>query len=326
MKRRTLFVTSLAAATVSTARAQTPKRVGVLMPFAQDDPATVGHLELFRKTLQEAGWSEGPNLAVEYRWAAGDVGRLTDLAKELVAAGCDVVLVRATPTALAMARVTKTVPVVFVVVSDPVGEGLAASLARPGGNLTGFTNAEASLAGKWLQHLREAAPGIQRVFYPDDPDGAAGGGKFYLNLLQTAAASIGVKVEPAIIRAESDIARVIAAFASEPNGGLVVAPGVRTTQWRKRFIAEAATHRLPAIYAFPSIAAEGGLMSYGVEVADLYRRAAGYVDRILRGTRPLDLPVQAPEKFSLSINLRTARTLGLTLSPFLLTQADEVIE
>ena len=221
---------------------------------------------------------------------------------------------------------TRTIPIVFVVVSDPVGDGLVDSMARPGGNVTGFTNVEASLGGKWLELLRDISPRISRVAVMFDPKTAAGGGAYYMRLVKEAAASLAVNVAATPVQDGADIERAIEVFTREADGALIVTPDVTTTIHRAVIIAAAAQHRLPAVYPFRYVAAEGGLASYGVDVVDLYRRATGYVDRILKGEKPSDLPVQAPTRFELVINLKTAKALGLTVPPTLIARADEVIE
>ena len=302
------------------------KRIGVLIPYVADDAASQSHVAVFRTALEQLGWMDGKNLHVDYRWAGGDFGRMPDLVKELVAAGSDVLLVRSTPAALAAMKQGNNTPVVFVVVSDPVGDGLVASLARPGGAVTGFSNVESSLAGKWLQLLTEIAPRVRRVSCLFNPAVSPGGGTYYLRLLEPAAAALGVGLVPAPVHDAGEIARVAQALSSDANGGLVVTPDPTTTMYRMDIVTQAAAHKIPAIFPFPSASTEGGLISYGVDVADLYRRSAGYVDRILRGARPGDLPVQAPAKFELAINIRTARTLGLSVPLTLLATADQVVE
>jgi putative ABC transport system substrate-binding protein len=268
----------------------------------------------------------GRNVRIDTRWAAGDVARIRTLAKELVALQPDVILARGAPVTIALLQETRTVPMVFVVVSDPVGDGIVASFAHPGGNATGFTNVEASLGGKWLEVLKEIAPGVARVAVMFDPKTSAGGGSYYLRLVEGAAASIAVQMIATPIQDAAEIERAMDVFSREPNGGLLVMPDVTTNTHRELIIATAARHRLPAVYPFRNFVAEGGLASYGVDIPDLYRRAATHVDRILRGAKPSELPVQAPVKFELALNLKTARALGLEVPPMLLARADEVIE
>ena len=330
--RRREFITFVgsAAAWPLAARAQQPadgmRQIGVLLPFAESDAESRAHLDILRKELQQFGWAEDRNIRIVIRWGAGDLARIRASAKELIALKPDVILARSTPVAKAVLHETTTIPIVFVVVSDPVGDGIVASIARPGGNVTGFTNVEASLGGKWLEVLKDTSPAINRVAIIFDPKTSPGGGTYYLQLVEAAAALIAIKAIPAPVHGPGDIERAIAALAQEPNGGLVVLPDVTTGAHRALIIALAARHRLPAIYSYRYIAVEGGLASYGVDVSDLFRRAATYLNRILRGEQPRDLPVQAPTKFELVINLKTAKALGLVVPRNLLSLADEVIE
>jgi putative ABC transport system substrate-binding protein len=301
------------------------RRIGILLPFAENDSETRVHIEIFRKELQQFGWTTG-NVQIDLRWGAGDIDRIRALAKELVALKPDVIIGRTTPVTKSLLHETATIPIVFVVVSDPVGDGIVASIARPGGNVTGFTNVEASLGGKWLEVLREISPAIARVAVVFDPKTSPGGGSYYLRLIEGAAASVGIKAIPTPVRDAGEIERAIVAFARESNGGLIILPDVTTGANRTLLVALAARHRLPAIHPYRYIVADGGLISYGVDVGDLYRRAASYVDRILRGDPPRDLPVQAPTKFELVINLKTAKALGISVPNTLIGRADEVIE
>ena len=311
------------------AHSQTPngvKRVGVITPFAATDADTLGHLEVFRAELAALGWKEGANLQIDYRWGEGDPAQIKSRAKELVDLKPDVLLGRSTPVARALAGESGTIPIIFVVVSDPVGDKLVASIARPGGNVTGFTNVEASLGGKWLGLLKDIAPEVTRVAIMFNPKTSPGGGAYYMHLIDDAEKSSTAKVTAMPVDDAAGIERAMTAFAQQPHSGMIVLPDVLTTGQRALIIRSAAQKRLPAIYAYRYIAAEGGLASYGVDVADLYRRAATYVDRILRGDTVAQLPVQAPLKFELAINLKTARALGLSAPPTLLALADEVIE
>jgi putative ABC transport system substrate-binding protein len=260
------------------------------------------------------------------RWAAGDVDRIRTYAKELVALQPDVILARTTPVTAALLQETRTIPIVFVGPSDPIGAGFAASMARPGGNATGFTNVEASLGGKWVELLKEINPRTARIAVMFDPKTSPGGGSFYLRLVQDAARSIAVETAAIPVHDAAEIARAIEAIAREPGSGLLVTPDVTTHTNRALIISLAARHSLPAVYAYQFYVGEGGLASYGIDVVDLYRRAATYVDRILRGEKPDQLAVQAPVKFQLAINLKAARALGLAVPPGLLAIADEVIE
>jgi putative ABC transport system substrate-binding protein len=302
------------------------RQVGVLLPFSETDAESRGHLDIFRKRLQELGWTENRNLRIAIRYGVGNTERIRNLAKELVALKPDVILGRSTPVAKSILLETKTIPTIFVVVSDPVGDGIVSSIARPGRNVTGFTNVEASLGGKWLEVLKEMSPTVGRAAVIFDPKTSPGGGLFYSRLIENAASLIPIRVVSTPVNDASEIERAIIAFAHEPNGGLIVLPDVTTGANRDLIIRLAATYGLPAVYSYRYITAEGGLASYGVDVGDLFRRAADYVDRVLRGDHPGDLPVQAPIKFDLVINLKTAKALHLTIPPMLLARADEVIE
>jgi putative ABC transport system substrate-binding protein len=330
MKRRdfAVFLASSVAGWPATsfAQAQRMRQVGVLISFAESDPESQIHVAAFRDRLKQLGWNEGRNITVDVRWGNSDLSRIGILAKQLVERRPDVLVGRSTPTVTALLRETHDIPIVFVVVSDPVGEHFVASLNRPGGTVTGFTNVEASLGSKWLQLLKDLAPRIKRVAVVSDPTTAPGAGTFYLRFIETAASAFGVKVMPVLLHDISEISRAIEAFARAPDGGLVMPPDITTVKNRKLIIDLASKYRLPAMFPFGSIVAEGGLISYGIDYTDIYRRSASYVDRILRGEKPSELPVQAPEKFELSVNLKTARTLGLTVPQFLLLQADKVIE
>ena len=302
------------------------RRIGVLIPFAESDAEAQAQVTAFREGLQQLGWTAGRNVQFEYRWTAGEVGRIRTFAKELVELQPDVILARTTPVTAALLQETRTIPIAFVVVSDPIGEGFVASLARPGGNVTGFTNVEASLGGKWLELLKGIAPRVDRVAVMFNPKTAPGGGLYYLRLVEDAAESIAVKVIAAPVQDAAEIERAIDTFTREPNGSLLVLPDVTAAVHRELIIALAARHRLPAVYNNRYYVTSGGLVSYGVDLVDLYRRAAAYVDRILKGAKPSDLPIQAPTKFELVFNLKAAKAIGLTIPvPFLL-RADEVIE
>jgi putative ABC transport system substrate-binding protein len=302
------------------------RRIGVVVNVAADDPEAQASLAAFKQTLQQLGWSEGRNLQIDFRGAAGDLERMQAFAKELVALQPHVILTRSTPVTAALLRQTRTIPIVFTVVSDPVGERFVESLARPGANATGFTNVEFSLTGKWLELLKEVAPRIKRVAFIFNPKLAPGGGSYYTRLIEASAPSFGVTPTFAPVHHAADIERAIGEFVREPNGGLVVLPDAATLVNRKLIIALADRYRVPAIYAFRLVVIEGGLMSYGIDVVDQYRQAAGYVDRILRGTKPAELPVQLPAKFVMTINLKTAKELGLDVPLLLQQRADELIE
>lgn len=300
------------------------RRVGVLINVAENDPEIQVSLAAFRQELERLGWSEGRSARFDVRFTRGQLDRMPALAKELVALQPDVLFVHTSPFVVAARRESSKIPIVFVNVSDPVGSGLIASLARPGGNVTGLQLYEASIVGKWLSMLREIAPQMTRVAFVSNPRIATY--DYFLNAAKSAARSLGVELVPSPVESASDIENVLQSLARGPSSGLFFPPNTTTIFHRSLIIALAARNRLPAIYAFRYIAAEGGLMSYGVDQVDLFRRAASYVDRILRGEKPADLPVQAPTKFETVVNLKTAKSLGLTVPPGLLVGADEVIE
>jgi ABC-type uncharacterized transport system substrate-binding protein len=327
--RRRDFISLLggaAAAWPLVARAQQGERVqriGVLMALAADDPEGQARLSAFVQGLQELGWSVGRNVRIDYRWAVGDTNRYRSYAAELLALAPDVVLAVGS-TAMGPLQATRSVPVVFVQVADPVGAGFVESLARPGGNATGFTVFEFGMSAKWLELLKEVAPQVRRAAVLRDATIAAGAGQ--LGALQSVAPSLGVELRPVAVRDAGEIERTVTAFARESNGGLIVVAGAGVATNRELIIRLAARYRLPAVYPYRYYVASGGLMSYGPDNIDQYRRAAGYVDRILKGEKPADLPVQAPTKYELVINLKTAKALGLEIPPTLLARADEVIE
>jgi putative tryptophan/tyrosine transport system substrate-binding protein len=323
MKRRK-FIALLggAAAWPLAARAQQGtrmRRIGVLHNFAADDPLGQARNGVFLQGLQQAGWTIGRNVQIETRWAAGDAGRLRTYAAELVALAPDVILGTGNAGAAPLLQATRTVPIVFVIVPDPVGAGFVDSLARPGGNATGFTSFEYGLSAKWLELLKQIAPSVTRAGVLRDPALASGPAQFAA--IQSMAPSLGVEVSPV-----NEIERAIAALARSANSGLIVTGSALVAVHRRRIIMVAARHKLPAVYPERSYIHDGGLISYGPDFLDQYRRAAGYVDRILKGEKPADLPVQAPTKFELAINLKTAKALGLDVPSSLLARADEVIE
>jgi putative ABC transport system substrate-binding protein len=300
------------------------RRIGVLIALAADDPQSPVRVAAFAQGLQELGWTVGRNLRIDYRWAVGDAERTPPFASELVALAPDVLLASSSSPVAALQQATRTVPIVFVGVIDPVGAGFVDSLSRPGGNATGFAQFEYSLSAKWLELLKEIAPGVTRAAVIRDPAVAAGSGQ--LGSLQLAAPSFGLELTPVGVRDAAEVERGITAFARSPNGGLIVTGSALTLIHRELIAAQAARHKLPAVYPFRFFVTGGGLVSYGPDTVDQFRRAAGYVDRILKGARPTDLPVQAPTKYELLINLKTAKALGLTVPPTLLARADEVIE
>jgi ABC-type uncharacterized transport system substrate-binding protein len=324
------FITLLggaAAAWPLAARAQQAdqvRRIGVLIGVAEDDPEAKARLAAFRQGLEKRGLSEGPNLRIDTRFApAGKQAQV--LAKELVALQPDVILAQSTPVIAALQRESHTIPIVFAGVADPIGSGFVASLPRPGGNITGVMLYEASVTGKWLAMLKEIAPSIVRAAFVANPKTATYY-DYYLRAGEAVAPSLGIEPVPILVESAADIERGIDSFASAPNGGLVVVPDTAATVHRDLITAVAARHRLPAVYYSRIFVAAGGLMSYGNDLTDLFRQAASYVDRILRGDRPADLPVQAATKFETVVNLKTAKALGLTVPPGLLVAADEVID
>jgi putative tryptophan/tyrosine transport system substrate-binding protein len=300
------------------------RRIGVLMSLTADDPEGQVRLTAFLQGLQQLGWTDGRNVRIDTRWGAGDADRSRGYAAELVALAPDVILASGTSTMGPLLRATRTVPIVFTQVTDPVGAGFVDSLARPGGNATGFTLSEYGISGKWLELLKEIAPRVTRAAVLRDPDMAAGSGQ--LGAIQSVAPSFGVELSPVNVRDAPEIERAVAAFARGSNGGLIVSASGLAIVHRDLIITLAARHRLPAVYFARYFVTGGGLISYGSDNIDPHRRAAGYVDRILKGERPTDLPVQAPTKYELVINLKTAKALGLDVPPSLLARADEVIE
>jgi putative tryptophan/tyrosine transport system substrate-binding protein len=330
MKRRA-FITLLGGAAVAwprAARAQQGgrmRRIGVLMSGVESDPRTLEYITAFAQGLAELGWTVGRNVRIEYRWGAGDLDRFRRYAAELVALSPDVVLASAGSIVGAFQQASRTVPIVFVTTIDPVGGGWVESLSRPGTNATGFASADFSMSSKRLEMLKEIAPDVKRVVVIRDPSVPAGSGG--LAAIQTVASSFGVELTPVGVRDAGDIERAITAFARGSNGGMIlVGPTSSVQRYRDLIITLAARHRLPAIYPGLFYATAGGLISYGADPIDQYRRAAGYVDRILKGEKPADLPVQAPTKYELVINLKTAKALGIEVPPTLLARADEVIE
>jgi putative ABC transport system substrate-binding protein len=305
-------------------QAERMRRIGVLMTLAENDPETRVRRAAFLQALQELGWSEGSNLQLDYRWGVGDADRHRKNAAELVALAPDVILAHGSTIVRPLLRATRSVPIVFVSVADPVAAGFVESLARPGGNATGFALFEYSISAKWLELLRQVSPTVTRAAVIRDPDQISGGGQ--LGAIQGAALLLGVELTPIDVRDVGDMERAITAFARRPNGGLIVTATALAQMNRSVIIALAARHRLPAIYPAGLYVTDGGLLSYGPDIPDQYRLAAGYVDRILRGEKPSELAVQAPIKFELLINLKTAKAIGLTLPSALIARADEVIE
>jgi putative ABC transport system substrate-binding protein len=329
MKRRA-FITLLggaAAAWPLAARAQQSermRRIGVLMNLAADDPESPIRLAAFELGLQELGWTDGRNVRIDTRWGAGDVELFRRHAAELVALPSEVILGTGSPAVRALQQATHSVPIVFTQVPDPVSDGFVESLARPGGNSTGFTTFEYGLSAKWLELLKEIAPRVTRAAVLRDLTIASGSGQ--LGAIQAVAPSLKMELSPVGLRDADEIERAVTAFARGSNGGLIVTGSTAAVFHRDLIIMLAVRHRLPAVYPTRFYAASGDLISYGPDFVDQFRRAAGYVDRILKGEKPADLPVQAPTKYELAINLKTARALGLTVPPTLLARADEVIE
>src|SRR5271169_1814264 len=327
--RRREFITFLGGVAVAwprAARAQQPERVrriGVLFSLGENDTESVTRRAAFEQALKALGWINGGNLRIDYRWAEGDAGLIRKFVAELVASAPDVIVTSGSLTAGPMARATHNIPIVFLQVIDPVGSGLVESMAQPGGNVTGFMQFEYSLAGKWLELLKELAPNLSRVAVLRDATSAPGIGQFAV--IQAMAPPHRVELSPINASDPAEMERGIAAIARTPNAGLVVTVG-RTAVRRDLIVAAAAKHGVPAIYPYRYYASDGGLISYGPDTIEPYLRAAGYVDRIFKGEKPANLPVQAPTKYHLAINLKTAKALGLTVPPSLLARADEVIE
>jgi putative tryptophan/tyrosine transport system substrate-binding protein len=327
--RRRDFITLLggAAAWPLAARAQPGermRRIGVLMNLAADDPEAPARVAAFAQGLGELGWTVGRNVMIDYRWGAVDAERIRTSVAELVALAPQVILANSAQAVAALLQATRTVPIVFVVLPDPVGAGFVNSLARPGGNVTGFLAFEFGMGAKRLEMLKEVAPQTTRVAMMRDPTVVTGAGQF--GAVQAMAPSVGVELSPIDVRDAGEIEHAVTAFARSPNGGLIVTGGPLASLHRAVIINVAARHRLPAVYAYRYFVTSGGLISYGPDILDQFRRAAGYVDRILKGEKPADLPVQAPTKYELVINLKTAKALGLEVPPTLLARANEVIE
>ena len=327
--RRREFITLLGGAAIVwplTARAQQDQRVrriGVLSALAEDDPESLARREAFEQALKALNWTNGSNLRIDYRWAATDPERIRKLATEIIALEPDVVLTSGSIVVPPMMQATRTIPIVFVQVIDPVGSGFIKSLARPGGNITGFTQFEYSLAAKWVELLKQIAPQVTRAAVIRDPTRGPGIGQFAV--VQAVAPSLGMELSAINALDVSEMESTVAEFARSPNGGLVVTVG-GTAFHRNEIIALAAKHRLPAVYPYSYFVRGGGLISYGPDTIDQFRRAADYIDRIFKGEKPANLPVQTPTKYNLAINLKTAKVLGLTVPPQLLARADEVIE
>jgi putative ABC transport system substrate-binding protein len=300
------------------------RRIGVLSTLPADDPEAKARTAAFLQTLQELGWTDGRNVQIDIRWGAGDPERIRKYVAELVALKPDVILATGASSVGPLQRATRIVPIVFVQVTDPVGAGLVESLARPGGNATGFALFEYSTSGKWLELLKEIAPGVTRVAVLREQSSQTGLGQFAA--IQSAAPPLGIELRPVSVRDAGEIERGITALTQSSKGGLIATTGAYALVHRELILALAARHRLPAVYPYRSFVTNGGLISYAPDTIDPYRRAASYVDRILKGEKPADLPVQAPTKFELVINLKTAKALALEIPLPLLARADEVIE
>src|SRR5215468_5809314 len=329
LKRRK-FLTLLASAVAAqplAARGQgeNARRVAFLHPYPEHDPEVISRVIAFRQGLEALGWTENRNILIEHRYSGGDLGQIQAYATELVRSAPDLIVGSGTPITAALQRATDTIPIVFNVVNDPVGQGFVATLSHPGGNITGFTFIDFPLIGKWLEMLKEIAPDVRRMTLMFNPDSAP----FYPVFLRdfgAAPASLAVELSASPVHNEAEIEAAITAFARESRGGLIPAPDAFTNTRRHLIMALAERHRLPAIYSFRQFVREGALMSYAPDAADIVRRSASYVDRILKGERPTALPVQAPVKYDLVLNLKTANALGLTVPPILLALADEVID
>jgi putative ABC transport system substrate-binding protein len=329
MKRRE-FITLIGGAAVawplgvSAQQSKRMRRIGILLPARADDAEFQARVGAFLQGLALLGWTIGRNVRIDIRWAGGNAANIRRHAAELAALEPDVILANGSSTVGPLLQVTRSVPIVFPIMVDPVGAGFVDSLARPGGNATGFMNFEYGMGGKWLELLKEIAPGVTRVAVLRNPATPTGIAQF--GVIQAIAPSLRVMVSPVNVRNAGEIERAITAFAHASNGGLIVTPSALAQRHRNLIIALAARHKLPAVYVERYFVAAGGLVSYGPNFVDQYRRAAGYVDRILKGEKPADLPVQTPTKYQLVINLKTAKALGITVPPSLLARADEVIE
>lgn len=329
--RRRAFITLLGGAALSVtspavAQQDRVRRIGVLMGYAESDPDTQARMAAFRAAFEQFGWKQGRNVQIAYRFGNGEIDQIRGYAKELIDGNPDVIVCETTPTLRMIREQTSNLPIIFISVTDPVRGGFVKDLAHPGGNITGFTNFEVSMGGKWIELLKKIAPEVSRTGVMFNPDTATGRGEFFLDSINASASQLGARVVPLPVTSDAEISAVIAELGREPGGGLIVALDVFTAVHRPAIIAQTAGHRVPAIFPWRFGAADGGLLSYGVDVADLHRRAAAYVDRVLKGAKPADLPVQQPTKFELVINLKTAKALGIEVPPTLLATADEIIE
>jgi putative tryptophan/tyrosine transport system substrate-binding protein len=328
--RRRDFINFLSVATAAwpislhAQQAEATRQIAILIPFSDDDPQVKARLSAFKQGLQELGWIENRNIHFSYRFTGQDAEGIHKGTEELIALGPDLIVAWANPAVAILQKATQTIPIVFVGASDPVESGFVTSLSRPSGNITGFQNFEAGIGGKWLDQLKEIAPAVRRVAFVYSPNISANAA--FVHTAEAASVSLGVTVTAAAVQSIADIEHILTDFAKEPNGGLIVAPFPLVATNRDRLIALASDLHLPAIYPFRYFATNGGLASYGFDPVELHRQAASYVDRILKGEKPSNLPVQAPTRYELVINLKTAKTLGLSVPLSLLTYADEVIE
>lgn len=330
MIRRREFIAGLGTAawplTVQAQQGEPTRRIGVLMATAENDRVGNAFVRGFMQGLRELGWIDGRNVRIDFRWTGGNTDRLGNFATELVDLKPDVILAHATPVTAALQRRTRTIPVVFVGVSDPVGDHFTASLSHPGENFTGFIYVEGAMAGKWLELLKEIAPEVKRVAGMFNPDTTSGRGSYFLPSFEAAARSLNVEAITAPVHGDAEIEAVMTSLGRQPGSGLITLADTFMLAHRALITSLAARYNLPAVYYETAFARDGGILSYGVEQVDLFRRAASYVDRIMRGAKPADLPVQLPVKFEMVVNLRTAQTLGLTVPQSILLRADEVIE
>jgi putative tryptophan/tyrosine transport system substrate-binding protein len=331
MRRREFIrlLGSAAAVWPHTVVAQQPnrvRRIGVLMELAADDPPARANIVAFRRGLHTLGWLEGSNLAVDYRWAPDDAVLVWKFAKELVQLRPELMVAGSSPVVATLLGETRSIPIVFVSISDPIGEGFVASFARPGGNVTGFTNFESSMTGKWVELLTQIAPNLTRVAFLFNPQAAAGGGSYFLHAVDAAVSTLKVQAVMALVHDDDEIEASFAALARQPGAGAVLLPDIFTAAHYETVIALSARYHVPTVYPYRFMVERGGLISYGVDIENLFERAATYVDLILKGATPTDLPVQAPTKFELVINQKTAKTLGLTVPYTLLINAETVIE
>jgi len=331
MRRREFIalVSATALAWRLEAHAQQPermRRIGLLIPHAESDAESQYRVKVFQQALEQLGWTDGRNIRIDYRWTAGEDERVRRLAKELVQLAPDVIVGQMTPSARALKNETSTIPIIFVQVTDPISAGFVKSLGSPGGNITGFAMYEPAMGTKWLELLKEIAPSVQRVALLFNPETAPGQGVFFSGAIEAAAPSFGVVPQAVPVHDAPEIERGIEAFARQPNGGIFVMPDLTMQSHRELIAALAARHRMPAVYSQRFFCTSGGLICYGIDTIEQFRQAATYVDRILRGTKPTELPVQAPTKFEFVINLKTAKAMALIIPPTLLARADEVIE